>query len=219
MKVINLKKCPSTQAYLTNFISKFPEFISGPMLVMTQDQPSGFGRRGNDWEFYSGSLAMSFILKKLTYEHLTPLAVGLSCVNLFNTKNITLRLKWPNDLMNKESQKIGGIICQQVDDYIVCGVGINFNQTDISWGSIKVDERPQKIAEDLYEYILSNTLEPKDVIEQWVASCCHINQEVEVIDSAHKTFGKFVGIDKNGSALIDNTLEIKAISSGSLFFR
>ena len=37
-----------------------------------------------------------------------------------------------NDLMNEDSQKIGGIICQQVDDYIVCGVGINLNQTDIS---------------------------------------------------------------------------------------
>ena len=140
MKVINLKKCPSTQAYLTNFIAKFPEFISGPTLVTTQDQSSGFGRKGNDWEFYSGSLAMSFTLKKSTYNHLTPLAVGLFCVKFFSTKNILLRLKWHNDLMNEDSKKIGGIICQQVEDYIVCGVGINLNQGDISWGSIKVNE-------------------------------------------------------------------------------
>ena len=64
MKVINLKKCPSTQAYLTNLITKFPEFISEPTLVTTEKQTSGFGRKGNDWEFYSGSLAMSFSSKK-----------------------------------------------------------------------------------------------------------------------------------------------------------
>ena len=68
-------------------------------------------------------------------------------------------------------------------------------------------------------FIINNALKHNDIIEQWASFCCHLNREVEVIDSTHKTFGKFIGIDKNGSALIDNTFEIKTISSGSLFFR
>ena len=218
MKVINLKKCPSTQAYLTNLITKFPEFISGPTLVTTEKQTSGFGRKGNDWEFYSGSLAISFSLKKEVYEHLTPIAIGVYCAQFFKTKGVTLGLKWPNDLMDESFQKVGGIICQQAGEYVVCGVGINLNQKDISWSTIELDESPGDLAKELYDFILNQNSSSKEIIKSWNELCCHLNKNVQIIDANLTANGKFIGIDHNGSAQIDNTLEIKTISSGSLFF-
>jgi BirA family biotin operon repressor/biotin-[acetyl-CoA-carboxylase] ligase len=219
MKVINLKKCPSTQAYLTNFISKFPEFISGSTLVTTEHQTSGFGRKGNHWEFFPGSLAVSFTLRKSQYEYLTPLAIGVSCAEFFQLKKKNITLKWPNDLMDRDHKKVGGIICQQSGDIIVCGLGLNLNQKNVLWSSIDIHENPKSIAIELYNYLLNNKLSYEEIIKRWNQFCCHINQEVEIIDANKKTFGKFIGIDQNGSAQIDNTLEIKTISSGSLFLR
>jgi biotin-[acetyl-CoA-carboxylase] ligase BirA-like protein len=218
MKVINLKKCPSTQAYLTNFISKFPELISGSTLVTTEHQTSGFGRKGNDWKFFSGSLAMSFTLEKNTYNHLTPLAIGIFCCEFFKTKKITLSLKWPNDLMNTNSEKVGGIICQQADQLVVCGLGINLNQKDIEWSSVDINEKSPSLAKDLYSYILDKNYDTKTIIDSWNKLCCHQGKQVQIIDANSKSQGRFIGVDSNGSAQLDNTLEIKTISSGSLFF-
>tara|TARA_B100000925_G_scaffold226776_1_gene175242 strand:+ start:1117 stop:1773 length:657 start_codon:yes stop_codon:yes gene_type:complete len=218
MKVINLKKCPSTQAYLTNLIAKFPKLISGPTLVTAKQQTSGFGRKGNDWEFFSGSLAMSFSLKKDDYEHLTPIAIGVYCAEFFKTKGISLTLKWPNDLLNENSQKVGGIICQQAGDFVVCGVGVNLNQKNIPWSSIELNDSPESLAEELYDFILNQNSDSKKIVKSWNGFCCHLNKNVRIIDANLTVNGKFIGIDFNGSAQIDNTLEIKTISSGSLFF-
>ena len=51
----------------------------------------------------------------------------------------------PNDLMNENSKKVGGIICQQAGDLVVCGVGINLNQKDSHWSSIEFDESPERL--------------------------------------------------------------------------
>ena len=120
--------------------------------------------------------------------------------------------------MNENSQKVGGIICQQADEYVVCGVGINLNQKEISWSTIELDESPTNLAEELYNFILNQNPDIKNIIKKWNGLCCHLNKSVQIIDANLTANGKFVGIDQNGSAQIDNTLEIKIISSGSLFF-
>ena len=43
MQVINLKKCPSTQSYLINLLTKFEKFKDQLVLVSTEEQTQGFG--------------------------------------------------------------------------------------------------------------------------------------------------------------------------------
>ena len=219
MQVINLKKCPSTQGYLINLIKKFPNMAKGPTLVQSDEQTAGYGRKGNQWLHQKNSLAISFTLPQKKYQFFTPIFLAAAIKEFLDRHSCHLSLKWPNDLYN-EDKKVGGLICQQVDEHIVCGLGINLKlngQASTDWGYIDLKIPAQKIAVDLYNFLLTYNLEKKVIKDHWESYCFHLNKKVLIKDHKFSIQGKFIGIDENGSALIDNSLEIKTISSGSLF--
>ena len=219
MQVINLKKCPSTQGYLINLIKKFPKLAKGPTLVQSDEQTEGYGRKGNQWVHQKDSLAISFTLPQKKYQFFTPIFLAVAIKEFLDGHNCHLTLKWPNDLCN-EDKKIGGLICQQVDEQIVCGLGINLKlnvEAPDNWGHIELKTPIRKITSDLYHFLLSYNLDTKVIKDRWESYCFHQNKKVLIKDHDFSTQGTFVGIDENGSALIDNSLEIKTISTGSLF--
>lgn len=106
-------------------------------VVVADEQTRGRGRRGSTWRSPAGAgLWMSVVLRHdvldgdvrpgRTRSGGLPLLIGLACAEGIESllPKIEVGIKWPNDLLVGGS-KVGGILCEAVDDAVVAGIGIN----------------------------------------------------------------------------------------------
>ena len=105
-------------------------FNPGEVLI-AEFQSAGRGRLDRKFEVPAGKgLLFSFTLKIDREFGWIPLITGLAvaqAINEYLNKELVF-LKWPNDLLIGED-KLGGILCEQVGDELVIGVGINIFQS------------------------------------------------------------------------------------------
>ena len=108
------------------------------MIIITDYQKSGRGRRNNKWISTPGdNLTFSLVLKENNAKklHLLSILCGVAIVDgIRKFTNIDCSLKWPNDIiLNKK--KVGGILIETKknnnDTYAVIGIGLNINQEEI----------------------------------------------------------------------------------------
>ena len=104
--------------------------------VVAGEQNRGRGTKGRAWHSPRRlGLYASFIIRgpaggPVPVLHLLPLGAGLAASDaILATAGITVRLKWPNDLVH-EGKKLGGILCESVSGgtggaFAVVGVGVN----------------------------------------------------------------------------------------------
>ena len=216
----------STQKDLREYIKSNLAYDSS-ILVSTNKQTDGHGRQGSGWNHFSQALAFSFTLKPSKTLTLTPLEIGIHIAEFFSPQST---LKWPNDLLNKKKEKIGGIICQLYKDVILVGIGINLLLTDenISGYPYPIgalfdeitlkDNFKEELPHQIYEHILSNRLGDNEIIDKWIKYSCHLNQKVSIQDNNNKDEGIFIGLGKNGEAILKTETDQKKILTGSLRF-
>ncbi len=107
------------------------------LVLVTDEQTAGRGRRGRSWQAPpSSSLLLSILLRPtwLTAPDgflLTMLAAVATAEAIESVTGITVGLKWPNDLQHAE-HKLGGILVEtelHADAYAwaVIGLGLNVN--------------------------------------------------------------------------------------------
>ncbi len=222
MQSIHLKEVDSTQTYLKQNYSDLKENI----LVSTSHQKGGHGRRGTHWEHLDEALAFSFTIKPSEVLTLSPLEIGCLLADFFSPE---LLLKWPNDLINKKQEKVGGIICQLVGETIVVGVGINIyvNPTQIFNFPYPIgglfEQKPNLDTEfksilpnKLYQHVLNNRLTINQIKSQFNQYCAHLNQEVKITDHQKEFTGRFIGISDHGEALLEKEGHITKVLTGSL---
>ncbi|MDD4973852.1 MAG: biotin--[acetyl-CoA-carboxylase] ligase [Bacteriovorax sp.] len=222
---------PSTQIYLKDNLDTLKS--SDPdVLISCSEQTHGIGRRGNNWDTYPNSLALSFTLRPNDIATLTPLEIGLIVINFFKIKfNKDLFLKWPNDILTSDGKKCGGILCQYVDqDTIVVGLGINLGKLEDSinnnyrHGLGSVDQNLElqvfdqvRISSELYSDLLykrfSSAQELKDSFNK---HCFHMNMDVFIYEDEKDHIGIFRGIGDNGEALVEIDCTIHSFLSSSL---
>ena len=222
MKHLKLNTCPSTQSYLKHFLEKFDG--NQQVLVSSLKQTQGKGRGSNTWSTLDHSVAMSFVLPALETPTLTPLFIGVQVIKFIKEKfNKNLYLKWPNDILNENRQKIGGIICQLNGDNVIVGLGLNqfidINTKDVEnaggvFDKIELAHCPHELASDLYQFILTNNDNQNTTIKDWELNCLHLNELVQIDEEK----GNFIGLGKYGEAQLRTPNGIKSIISGSLFF-
>ncbi|MBY0414901.1 MAG: biotin--[acetyl-CoA-carboxylase] ligase [Bdellovibrionales bacterium] len=208
----------STQLYLRDNLVELKGH-SNDILITASEQTLGVGRKGAKWDSYTNSLAMSFTLKPNHVPTLTPIEIGLIVVDFLKREyGISICLKWPNDLLTSEGQKCGGIIAQYIDtETIVAGLGLNLGKIDLSSAppdykhglgnvaQLELSSEDQKnIPLKFYQYFLSHRLNDLNEIQKlFEESCLHMNKNVSVDDDGTEFTGKFLGIGKNGEALIE----------------
>jgi len=230
MHQIHLEKCDSTQKYLKEHLAKLLVYDKN-LLVSTSLQSNGIGRSGNRWDFFTNSLAFSFTLDPNEEKTLSSLEVGVLLVNFFAEKNIKdLSVKWPNDILNTMGEKCGGVLCQLIDNNLIVGIGLNFQNNDseksdykFPIGYINQDFSNHKnfhkdLTEEIYRYILDHRLSKEEVRSLWNEKNYFKDKLVTIEDGKNKVTGTFVGIGPMGEAIIKDEASQKSHSfvTGSL---
>lgn len=225
MHHIFLDECESTQGSFKQYWEHRDE-DERYVLVSTAKQNSGVGRRSNTWLTGERALALSCSVRAQENLTHTPLALGVEVVNFFKAKGINLKLKWPNDILNSDGEKVGGLLCQTLaSDLVLLGLGINLFLNNDELRELSNLEYPvghldigdidrEKLAYELFSSLIET---PKFSHEQWNSHCFHLNINVIISDGDQVERGLFIGIDKDGAALIKNDKgEIKRVLTGSL---
>lgn len=215
----------------------------GPSIILlAKEQTKGRGRRDHRWDSGSvgsrglESLTFSFSLSLSEVPTLTPLEVALQVCKSFEPGTsldalAQLKLKWPNDLLNVEQEKVAGILCQSVQDLYqqrcIAGVGINlvrpaliqkkdsdyspgylFHQTPPDWNELAASEWKFQYLQ-CFMLQWKNRLAPAQIIQQWEARAFYLYQPIRYFTdlkngnlSGETGEGIFLGLGPYGEALV-----------------
>ena len=118
----------STQATLKELLLRGP--LPSFYFVMAEEQSEGRGRSDHQWSSISGNLHVSILLNEIPFSGITwvPLWIATSLHDVIvglGANGNKIRLKWPNDFWIDGDLKVGGIICEKIDQRIVVGIGLN----------------------------------------------------------------------------------------------
>ena len=211
-------------------------------LIITDNQISGKGRNGNEWESKSGkSLTFSLIYQPRTIpvEKIGLLSIlsGISILDGLKELNINGGLKWPNDIILND-KKIGGILCEskinkKIIEWVVIGVGINVNESMDDF-----DLNLTKKASSLFIELGQNTQRERviagilnnmelllerfesdsnfDVSKDWNNYCTHNNKKVSFKKNNMTHYGLFKNITIDGKCIIESDGKNNSYSGESI---
>lgn len=140
--IIRLTETASTNTYAAKLL--MAEKPAEGTIIFSDSQTEGRGQQGNIWESEIGkNLTVSIILypyflvpeKQFILNKFISLSV-LDFVKLHIPVNISLKIKWPNDIY-VDDKKIAGILIENSIagnsfEHVIIGIGININQEKFS---------------------------------------------------------------------------------------
>ena len=119
-------ECESTQFLLLD------SGLAEGAVAATDHQTSGKGRHGKQWVAPPGtSILASVMLHPPAERHLPELSLVAALAvaeAVEGATGLTAQIKWPNDVMLNR-RKVAGILSELSDRAVVCGIGLNVNQT------------------------------------------------------------------------------------------
>jgi len=95
--------------------------------VLATCQTDGRGQFRRRWQSPRGNLYVTFRLPDAPLFHTgaTALVTGVLLAMAFCRLGYPLRLKWPNDLLNRDQAKAAGILLEDRGGVLLAGVGVN----------------------------------------------------------------------------------------------
>jgi BirA family biotin operon repressor/biotin-[acetyl-CoA-carboxylase] ligase len=121
-KILKFNKVTSTQDICRRLIPRQEE-----LAVFAYTQSRGRGRQSRPWFSPKGGLYMSLLLFPENQSHTLPLAAALAVIRILEGLGFKHPvLHWPNDVL-LENHKVCGILCEQVRNAFICGIGLNVN--------------------------------------------------------------------------------------------
>lgn len=216
--------------------------LASPVLLVAHAQTAGRGRAGRRWlsapdQSLTFSLAWRFNRPLQALVGL-PLAVGVALAEALAMFNVTVGLKWPNDVLH-EGKKLAGILIETAaggpgQSWAVIGIGINMALDAELMARI---DRPvanipwlTELDRDMLMATLLNRLaEAMEQFEReglggfvarWNALHAYAGKPVVILDNG-KTLheGTAVGIDEIGRFLLDGAAGRIAVMAGDVSLR
>jgi len=96
-----------------------------PCLVTAGEQAAGRGRGGAEWLNAPRALAASLAFVPDWPPARIPLLTLVAGLAARRVLGGTLRLKWPNDVVTPEGEKVAGLLAERTDELVVIGLGAN----------------------------------------------------------------------------------------------
>jgi BirA family biotin operon repressor/biotin-[acetyl-CoA-carboxylase] ligase len=205
-------------------------------VVVADVQTKGRGREGKKWESLKGGLWFSVILRPNVPSPKLPLLQFLAAIAtrqaLENETGMSVKLKWPNDLV-LGSAKLGGILIESKTlgdsvSFAILGIGLNINQSKAQLPpeaiSLRLVSGKQHDLRLLLRAILDQMRSsyddldnPSKIMEEWWRNCVHRPLRVQVTVSKNTVTGVSRAIDEDGSLVIEtDDHKIRRVSEGSL---
>ncbi len=101
-----------------------------PCLVTAAEQAAGRGRSGAEWLNAPRALAASLAFAPDWPPARIPLLTLVAGVAARRVLGEPLRLKWPNDVVTPEGDKVAGLLAERTDELVVIGLGANLYWPD-----------------------------------------------------------------------------------------
>lgn len=216
-KFIHVDRCDSTQDILKEQLSLNPQ---DELVVSCEHQTRGRGRGENIWEDTLGTLCFSMSVAPHPTPSFTALELSVLVRKFFLSKGKEVRLKWPNDLLNSEVKKCGGILVQTHQARYLAGIGLNLFYPENQFGGIyeaAFELEKKAWAIELSQFIRSHRYPDAESLNaDWLAGCYHLQKPVRIFEGEQETIGTFIGLGPYGEALIENNQGIQHIFNGSL---
>lgn len=231
----------STNSYLLRQLS---QPISQGQTCLAEYQQAGRGRRGRQWiSPFGANLYLSMYWR---LEQGLSAAMGLSTLvaiaiaeALKQLLNLTVQLKWPNDIYI-DGKKLAGILIDLEGQHLeachsVIGIGLNIDMpkhvdtaieqpyTDLQRhvsGQIDRNTLASTIINCLYRHLLQHpATDSSMMIEKWKSLDYFYNKPVKLLAGENKTLGICKGINNQGALLLDVDGNIKTIYGGEVSLR
>ncbi len=214
-------------------------------ICVCEEQTGGKGRRGRNWQSSKHKgIYVSFLLKpKIATSDAFKITILAAVAQVRAIRALTgleATIKWPNDVLIGE-KKISGTLTELSADFdgirhIVCGVGINVNQTSPDFvdelqqkaTSLRIEkgetiDRLQLFAEfidamiECYIHFKAEGIAP--FIDEYTKYSACLGKSVSIIGEKETLFGTVSGFDENGILLLDDGTEIRRIMAGEVSLR
>ena len=210
------------------------------MVLVTDHQTAGRGRRGRQWADRPGcALLFSVLLRPpLPPAGLMPLTliIGVAVAEALQSMGVNCTLKWPNDIL-VNGAKICGILAEisgepDHTEYAIVGIGINVrSHPDLSdYAATSLDQHivpPQRaeilaavlhqISRAYLDFVAGKTLA---ILNRWESMSATIDREVVAHTASGDVRGTAVGLDPKGALLLRTTDgRVIVISTGEVSLR
>lgn len=213
-------------------------------LVVANQQASGKGRRGRNWESPPNKgIFMTILLKpEINPNHASMLTLVTALAVAQAVNDVTgacARIKWPNDIVIN-GRKICGILTEMSAQFdyisnIVVGIGINVHNESFpeelsqmasslllecgkKFHRALIIEKVLEHFEEYYEIFLE-TEDLSQLMGRYNALLVNYGASVRVLDPQKPFEGKAMGITKKGELIVDTWEARRLVSSGEVSVR
>lgn len=195
-------------------------------VVVAERQTAGIGRHGHSWHSAaSDGLYLSIVLRLPEATPAVTLALGLAAqVAIDDLAQVSLDLRWPNDLMLNE-RKVGGILVQAESGALIAGIGVNVNQSSFPDDlapiatSLRIETGCEHSKEALMNRIVAESLRfaslPKtEVLRRFTLASSWVSGKSVIVD--YRIEGVTAGLDDNGFLLVHTATGVETILAGGV---
>lgn len=102
-------------------------------------QRAGRGRRGRTFVSAAGGSYQSLVVRDVDGRWRTggvTLALSAGVAEAFEARRVAVRLKWPNDLLDAQGRKCGGLLAEHAREHLIVGVGVNAEDAPEEFGAV-----------------------------------------------------------------------------------
>lgn len=219
--------------------------LSGPVLLIAENQTAGKGRAGRIWHSAPGTsltFSLAWPFKRPMHALVgLPLAVGVAVSNALEKMKVKATLKWPNDLL-LDGKKLGGILIETAPaastlpdgNWAVIGVGLNLAvdaelaekiARPIADAPVLTELDPNRLMAALLDELMDTTAHfERDGFTRyrarWNTLHAYADQHVAILDNGKVMHeGKARGVDTMGRFMLDTAQGQIAVLAGDISLR